>query len=182
MDVVIHSVHGCCCRFKTPASFIVSAADSLYQNPQPTSWKKFHIPQDANSHSACGTYRAAAGEHLSPFCTSCSPFTLIVAVSRMLMVPPTGCVSAMILPPTRCSLIVNRTAAATVHSLFSENNEVFAPPPLRRRMSDGRLMMALWNVQQGGSTPSWQDFTQKSKSLLNVWPLALPLTAFHQSW
>lgn len=76
------------------------------------------------------------------------------------MVPPTGCVSTMILPPTRCSLIVNRTAAATVHSPLSGSNEAFAPPRLRRLTSDGRLMMALCNA---GSTPSWRDFGQKSK-------------------
>lgn len=111
----------------------VSTADSLNQTfkptpkwkkKQPTSCEKFHSPHNAKSQCLCWTHCTAANEHLSPFCTSCSLFTLIVAVSRMLMVPPTDCVSTMILLPTRCSLIVNRTAAAAVNSLFSENSEV----------------------------------------------------------
>lgn len=65
------------------------------------------------------------------------------------MIPPTDCVSTMILPPTRCSLIVNRTAAAAVNSLFSETNEVYAPPRPRRQISDCRLIMALWKEQEG---------------------------------
>lgn len=93
-----------------------------------------------------------------PHCTSRSPLTLIVAVWRMLMVPPTGCVSTTTLPPTRHSLIVNRRAAATVRSLFSDSHEVFVPPGPMRLIPYGRLMMALRNVQQGEPTPSQQDW------------------------
>lgn len=178
------SVHGWSCRSGTPASFTVSTAGSLYQTfKQTQNEKKINNQLNVNVSSWMPTLALCVGPSAQPpvniylpHCTSCSPFTLIVAVLRMLMVPPTGCVSTMILPPTRHSLIVNRTAAATVRSLLSENHKVFVPPGPMRLISCGRLMMALGNVQQGGSTPSQQDCTRHSKCVLNCEPLDLPQT------